>query len=54
MEVYSEIKAAYRTLFNKYSKQKFGKTFSALEVKNQNEIRKLLPVKISEAEYTFK
>lgn len=54
MQVYTEIKSAYRSLFNKYSNQKFGKNFAALDLKSQNEIRKILPVKISEAEYIIK
>lgn len=52
MDTYSEIKAAYRQIHHEYAKSKFGKTFESLSIKDQNAIKELIPIKISEAEYT--
>ena len=51
MLVYSEIKAAYRNLREDMSMDLFGKSLSELSTNEKNQIKQLLPNKISEAEY---
>jgi len=51
MNVYAEIKAAYRELYDEYANNYFGQDFALLSNKQKNVIRTEVPVKISEAEY---
>ncbi len=53
MEVYSEIKAAYRELYDEYSMLNFGVSFATVDQQEQNLVRKVIPITISEAEYKF-
>ena len=50
IEVYNEIKAAYRELWNEASNQRFGKHYQDLPGWQQKEIRNAIPLTISEAE----
>jgi len=52
LEVYNELKAAYRELWDEASKRKFGKDYEFLERAQQKEIRSGIPLVISEAEPT--
>jgi len=50
IEVQNELAAAYRELRDNRSMQKFGMMYNDLSTKQQKEIRKEYPQKISEAE----
>jgi biopolymer transport protein ExbD len=50
MSVQNELVAAYNELRNEISKQKFGKLFTELSEEEQDAVKKVYPMKISEAE----
>lgn len=50
LRVQNELVAAINELRDKFAKKQFGKPYSALEKAEQNAIRKIVPMKISEAE----
>ncbi len=50
--VYNELKAAYEELWNNRSLQVYGKDYSRLALTEQRDIRKQIPLVISEAEPT--
>lgn len=50
--VYNELKAAYRELWDEAAQQRFGKTYATLLGFQQKQIRKTIPLVISEAEPT--
>ena len=52
LEVYNELKAAYRELWDESSRRKFGKDYEFLNRTQQKEVRSQIPLVISEAEPT--
>lgn len=52
LEVYNELKAAYRELWDEASRKKFGKEYEYLDRAQQKTIRSQIPLVISEAEPT--
>lgn len=50
LAVYNELKAAYNELWEEAAQQRFGKTFSSLSRSNQQSIRDLIPLVISESD----
>lgn len=52
LEVYNELKAAYRELWDESSKRKFGKEYEFLDRDQQKTVRSEIPLVISEAEPT--
>lgn len=52
LEVYNELKAAYRELWDDEAKRKFGKEYDFLERAQQKKVRSEIPLVISEAEPT--
>ncbi len=52
LEVYNELKAAYNELREEMANRRFGKSYAFLDKATQREIRKEIPLVISEAEPT--
>lgn len=52
LEVYNELKAAYRELREAESKRRFGKTYELLPRDKKKEINAIIPLVLSEAEPT--
>ena len=52
IDVYNEIKAAYNELWNEAANKKYGMAYNHLARAEQKEIRKVIPLIISEAEPT--
>jgi len=52
IDVYNEIKAAYNELWNEAANKKYGMAYNYLTRAEQKEIRKVIPLIISEAEPT--
>ena len=52
IDVYNEIKAAYNELWNEAANKKYGMAYNHLASEEQKEIRKVIPLIISEAEPT--
>ena len=52
LKVYNEIKAAYNELWNEATQRQFGKDYDKLSSEQQKNIRKVIPLVISEAEPT--
>lgn len=50
LNIYNEIKGAYNELWDSESRKQFNKDFKALSREQQKEIRKIIPLVISEAE----
>ncbi len=50
LQVYNELKAAYNTLWEMESQNRFGKSYEALSDANKKSIRNTIPLVISEAE----
>ncbi len=53
MQAYSEVKAVYRQLYNEFAKERYGKDYNGLDISQKNEIKQMLPIKISEADYVI-
>ncbi len=52
IDVYNEIKAAYNELWESASQSRFGRSYRDLAISDQRDIRKDIPLVISEAEPT--
>jgi hypothetical protein len=52
LTVYNELKAAYTELRNEESERRFGKLYEYCSREQRDEIKKIIPVVISEAEPT--
>ncbi len=50
IQVQNELTAAYNEIRDEYAMQRYGKPYDALPKRLQKEVRKLFPMKISEAE----
>lgn len=52
LDVYNEVKAAYNELRDDSANRKFGKNYEFLTREQRDEIKKIIPMKLSEAEPT--
>ncbi len=52
LEVYNEVMAAYNELRDEVANSKFGKDYEFLDKNQRNEVKEIVPMKLSEAEPT--